>query len=261
MDNAGGPEMRRLFAGQDDFHQDKIWVTDKENIKYLSVVLRMNAGDEIYISDGSSRVCKARISEISKIRIGFDIIEELPFPDGAGTRITLFQGMPKGAKMDEIVRKSTELGVYRIVPVMAARSVPDAKNGISKTKLERWRRIAEEAARQSNRFSIPSVSDIISFQDAASGLKTAGLKTGNYDLILTLYELEDKQTLKNALRKKELKSPEIAVFIGPEGGFEEEEVETLVKAGAETVTIGETILRTETAGPAAIAMIIYETEL
>jgi len=258
--------MRRLFVGQDAFRPDRldrIYITGKDDIVYLSVVLRMKAGDDIMISDGASRACKARITEMSKTKIELEILEELPYSEGSSTRVTLFQGMPKGSKMDEIVRKSTELGVYRIVPVVTARSVPEVKGGVSEAKLKRWRKIAEEAARQSNRLSIPEVCDAVSYRDAVSGLKTEvnGLESECYDLILVLYELEEKRTLKNALREKNLVSPKIAVFIGPEGGFEEEEVAMLTGIGAEAVTVGDTILRTETAGPAALAMILYEMEL
>jgi 16S rRNA (uracil1498-N3)-methyltransferase len=256
-------KMRRLFVGWDAFGPDRIIITDKDDIAYLSVVLRMDAGDEIIISDGILRACKAQITEISKLKIELSILEELPHPDGIRTEITLFQGLPKGAKMDEIVRKSTELGVFSIVPVVTARSVPEVKNGVSEAKLKRWRRIAEEAARQCNRFDIPQVCDAVSFQDAVSGSKSKAtrLNSEEYDLILALYELEDKYTLKNALQENKLSSPKIAVFIGPEGGFEEEEVQLLADEGAVAVTVGDTILRTETAGPAAIAMILYETEL
>lgn len=250
--------MRRIFAGQNAFHNDVILITDHDDIAYISGVLRMKTGDSLLVSDGVSRACETRITAISKTAIELRVQAECLFETGRKTEITLYQGMPKGAKMDEIVRKSTELGVRRILPIVTCRSVSSANNksGASQEKIRRWRRIAEEAARQSQRMEIPEVGDVISLPEAVKGLKNE-----DYDIVLILFELEEKLSLKEALRDRMPEFPKIAVFIGPEGGFEQEEVDLLVSHGAVTVTVGETILRTETAGPAAIAMIMYEMEL
>ena len=248
--------MRRIFVNKNDFVEGGLQITNKNVISYLSVVLRMDVGDELLVSDGVARTCETKITEISKSLIELNIQNECPFEEGYGTQITLYQGMPKGSKMDEIVRKSTELGVCRIVPTLTERSVPEIKRDAFSSKVSRWRRIAEEAARQSHRMSIPEVSEVISFADAVKELSSL-----DYDVTLALYELEEKQTLKVALQENKIQSPKIAVFIGPEGGFEQEEISQLVSAGAAVVTVGETILRTETAGPAAIAMILYENEM
>ena len=251
--------MRRIFADPGAFLDDKVFITERDDIFYVSGILRMKEGDVLLVSDGAGRAWEAKISEISKQKIELSVLKELPQSDGYRSRITLYQGIPKGAKMDEIVRKATELGVFRIVPVLTERSVPEWKNGVSQQKLLRWRRITEEASRQARRVSVPAVDDVVPMSEASEGIKGAG-----YDSVLVLYELEERNSLKSALRMLKEKKPEnqnIAVFIGPEGGFETEEVEALVAVGAEPVTVGETILRTETAGPAAIAMIIYELEL
>ena len=250
--------MRRIFAGEEAFHKYVIQITDHDDIAYISGVLRMKKGDMLLVSDGKSRACETRITAISKTAIELRVQAECLFEAGRKTSITLYQGMPKGAKMDEIVRKSTELGVCRILPIVTYRSISAAnkKGGTPPEKIRRWRRIAEEAARQSRRMEIPEVGDGISFLEAAEGLINE-----NYDIVLVLFELEEKHSLKEALRDRMPEFPKIAVFIGPEGGFEQEEVDLLVSYGAVTVTVGETILRTETAGPAAIAMIMYETEL
>ncbi|MCL1895550.1 MAG: 16S rRNA (uracil(1498)-N(3))-methyltransferase [Clostridiales bacterium] len=268
--------MRRLFVPPEALKGDRIHITDKDDIFYLSTVLRMKVGDKLLITiwpgeaneacasgSGQGKVYEAGISEIGRDGFWLDIARELPACEGRGTRITLYQGLPKGAKMDEIVRKSTELGVCRIAPVVTARSVPGA-DGVSAAKAGRWRRIAEEAARQSRRIEIPEVLDPMGFEAAAAGLKGEG-----YDLVLVLFELEEGRTLKQALREGHGGvaeragewAPKVAVFVGPEGGFENEEVERIIQEGAISVTVGETILRTETAGPAAIAMVLYEYEL
>lgn len=254
--------MRRLFVEPESIGEGLIYIKDKERISYLSAVLRLKAGDDIFVSDGVGKAYEARIMEIEKTVITLRIMTEQTFVESYNTRITLYQGLPKSAKMDEIVRKATELGVYRVVPVETARSVPGAEDGAS-VKLERWRRIAMEAARQSCRIGVPEVKAAMKFQEAAAGLKDEG-----YDLVLALFELEEALTLKHALQEKLRRAkynvswfPNIAIFIGPEGGFEQSEIDCLIREGAESVTIGETILRTETAGPAAIAMVIYECEL
>ena len=259
--------MRRIFVPAGAFLGDIINITDKEDILYLSGVLRMKVGDELYVSDGVSRACEGRIREIGKGGILLDVIREVEIEEEAGVRITLYQGLPKGAKMDEIVRKATELGVHRIVPVVTARVIP---RNDGEHRNDRWRKIAEEAARQSQRGRIPEVEDVITLEEAVEEVKGQWIassrkgrvprndRTG-YDLVVVLFELEEGRTLKEALR---LVSPtNIGVFVGPEGGFEVAEVERLVSAGAVSATLGETILRTETAGPAAIAMIRYEYDL
>ena len=296
--------MRRLFVPPEAIQGDRIHITDKDDIFYLSVVLRMKAGDMLYAACGpgkgdeacfpeggpgkaveagisgigTGKAYEACISEIGRDGVWLDIAREMPAHEEKGTRVTLYQGLPKGAKMDEIVRKSTELGASRVIPVVTARSVPGSGD-VSAAKAGRWRRIAEEAARQSRRARIPEVLDPIGLGAAAAGLAAEG-----FDLVLVLFELEEGKTLKQALREGQggqagsegqggqegsegqggqamrdgERDRKVAVFIGPEGGFEREEVERIVQEGAVSVTVGETILRTETAGPAAIAMILYE---
>ena len=239
------------------FQGDIIQITDKEDISYLASVLRMKEGDALLVSDGVGRACEARITEMGrpggagKPGIALEVIGERTVEDAYKTRITLYQGLAKGEKMSEVARKATELGVHRIVPTLTARSVPDVG---SAAKLERWRRIAEEASRQAQRWSVPEVADVVNLEDAAAGLAAEA-----YDLALVLYELEEAQTLKQVIAGGRFQK--VAVFVGPEGGFEKNEVDTLIMQGAYSVTIGETILRTETAGPAAIAMLLYELEL
>jgi len=251
--------MRRLIVSREAVSGDIIYITDKEDITYLSVVLRMKEGDKLLVSDGEGGAWETSIRNVSRSGIELIKLSENPAREEEKTRVTLYQGLPKGAKMDEIIRKATELGVYKIVPVGTGRSLPGSVN-MAATKLERWRRIAKEASKQSMRIRVPDVSGLSGFEEAASGLIGAG-----FDLVLVPYELEEGLTLKQALKEFSAsksvnagKPSSVAVFIGPEGGFEQAEVERLVSAGAVSVTMGDTILRTETAGPAAVAMILYE---
>jgi len=254
--------MRRLIVRPGAAEGDRIYITDREDISYLSVVLRMKKGDPLLVSDGSGRVWETYIDVVSRDRIELGIAAERPVAGEDKTRVTLYQGLPKGSKMEDVVRKATELGAFRIVPFGAARAIPGPKD-ISAAKLERWRRVAKEASKQSRRILTPEVSGVLGFEEAAASLAGAG-----FDLALALYELEEGRTLKQALKELKARAPDgggnplnIAVFIGPEGGFETAEIERLACEGAAPVTIGDTILRTETAGPAAVAMILYELDM
>ena len=279
--------MRRLIVQPGTVSGDRIHITDKDDITYLSIVLRMKEGDMLLVTDGAGRAWETSISTITREDIELSVLAENPAPEDCMTRVTLYQGLPKGAKMDEIIRKATELGVYKIVPVATARSIPGSVNMVA-MKLERWRRIAKEASKQSMRVNVPEVTGLLRFEEAAAGLADAtnglnedapgiadatkgfeesapGLAGERFDLILVPYELEEEMTLKQALREPGAPARgsggnplNIAVFIGPEGGFESSEVGRLVGLGAVSVTMGSTILRTETAGPAAVAMILYE---
>jgi len=251
--------MRRLIVKLGIVSGDRIHITDKEDVSYLSAVLRMKEGDALLVSDGSGKAWEASVYMISRDAIELRVLSEHPVQEEEKTRVTLYQGLPKGSKMDEIIRKATELGVYGIVPVATARSITGSVNTVP-TKLERWRRIAKEASRQSMRLRVPEVSGLMGFEEAAAGLRDSG-----YDLVLVAYELEKETTLKQALKQAKLsdkrdKPLNIAVFIGPEGGFESAEADRLVSEGAVSVTLGDTILRTETAGPAAVAIVLYEMD-
>ena len=179
------------------------------------------------------------------------------------TKVTLYQGVPKASKLETVVQKTVELGINRIVPVFMARTVVSDKGNFAK-KRDRLQKIADEAVKQCKRGIIPEVAEAIGFTDLIGELKSE-----DYDIILVCYEDEKGYTIKDALRydmegTSLKKGGKVALVIGPEGGFEREEVEQILdefhrKACA--VTLGKTILRTETAGPAALAMIMYELEL
>jgi 16S rRNA (uracil1498-N3)-methyltransferase len=164
-------------------------------------------------------------------------------------KVTLFQCLPKTGKMELIVQKCTELGVFAVVPVVSARCVVVPGKDCEK-KRERYSRVALEAAKQSRRAMIPSVLPLIE-------LKRIDVKS--FDLFLVAYEDENTVTLKQALRATN-EPASIALLIGPEGGLEESEVAHLVKAGAKSVSLGKRILRTETAGMAMLAQTLYEVE-
>ena len=255
--------MKRVFVDPSAIKGDTINISDKQQKNHLLHVLRMTKGDSILVLDGAGTEYISEISEETKNGLILKIISSKPFISTSKIEVTIFQGIPKGQKMDDIVRKSTELGVHRIVPLETARVIGDSNYGTFAKKIERFRRIAEEASKQSQRGDIPEVSAPVSLTKA--GEMIAGDRS-EFDLAILLYELEDGLTLKQALRtyvsNTEVRDRQkIALFIGPEGGFEESEAELLTTCSAVSVTVGDTILRTETAGPAALAMLSYEFEL
>jgi 16S rRNA (uracil1498-N3)-methyltransferase len=254
--------MKRLFVDACDILSDRILVYDKGQINHLLHVLRMKPGDSLLVLDGAGMEYLAEIGEIAegkKPEVVLHITSARPYERFPKTSVTLFQGIPKGQKFDDIVRKATELGVYRIVPLETARVVTEIRLESFEKKRERLQRIAGEAAKQSRRGDVPEVTPPVTVAEACGRIAA-------FDAAILLYELEDGLTLKQALRRlkpagKGDTGRNIALLIGPEGGFAEAEVALLTEAGAISVTVGDTILRTETAGPAAIAMLLYELEL
>ena len=167
------------------------------------------------------------------------------------TRVTLFQGIPKAGKMDLIVQKCVELGIDSIVPVFMERTVVNDNGKIGK-KTERWQKISDEACKQCRRGIVPHIADAVSHSEMMDMLD-------DFDLVLFPYENETGNTIKDSLRNLSTKPKTVAIVIGPEGGFSDSEAKNLKKY--ECVSLGKTILRTETAGIAALAMTMYELEL
>ena len=263
--------MNRFFVAPDNVKEKSIIIDSKEDIKHLAKVLRLKEGDEIEVSDGCEWEYTAVISDIREDAVIADITDKQAFAREPDTDVTLFQGIPKQTKMDSIVQKTVELGVKRIVPVFMDRTVV-ADKGNSDKKVRRWQKIAAESVKQCKRGIIPQIAEPAGFDEAVSMMSES-------DLIVFPYENEKNRTIKDLLKtvgRPECQASEndakpglakncaprsVAVIIGPEGGFSEAEAEKITAAGGVSVSLGKTILRTETAGPAAIAMIMYELEL
>jgi len=253
--------MNRFFVNQGDIHEDSITIKDRDDIKHISKVLRLSISDQLEISDSQEFEYIAEIDFISQDEINLLIIDKNKFAREAKNRIDLFQGIPKLGKMEYIIQKCVEIGANKIVPVFTERSVPLEK-GNSANKVERWQKVSNEAAKQCKRGILPQVSPSMNFTSMIKELK-------NYDFIILPYENEASNTIKDVLVK--IKRTEkfesivninrFAVIIGPEGGFPNTEVEALVSIGALKASLGKTILRTETAGAATLAMMMYELEL
>lgn len=243
--------MHKFFVNTENIISNRAIIED-EDVKHIYKVLRLEEGDKVNINNCSGVEYLGEIVDITKTKVEVELIEKLEVNNEAPIDVYLFQGFPKPVKMDLIAQKCTELGVKEITPVITER-VSSSLGEINKDKkkVERWNRIAFEACKQSKRTLIPKVNDIISFEELLNTLK-------DMDLIVVPYENAENYGIKSVINnlKREVKS--VAVVIGPEGGFEESEIDSLKKLGADIVTLGPRILRTETAGFTCISLLMYE---
>lgn len=217
-----------------------------EDAGHIIRSLRMKLGEELSVNDLCGRLYNCRISELSEDTVYLEVLNECIDETEPDVSVTLFQCLTKGDKFEGIVQKSVELGVRNIVPVLSSRCVsrPDQKS-LSK-KIDRYNKISLSAAKQSGRGTVPEVSDCISFDEMCRRLK-------GFDSAVFFYEGGGKDIGECACGKN------IAVIIGPEGGFDISEVEKAKENGATPATLGKRILRTETAPIAAISVIMYLT--
>jgi 16S rRNA (uracil1498-N3)-methyltransferase len=226
----------------------QIVIKTPETLHHMVRSLRMTVGETCeIISDGL--VFISQVDEILDECINLSIIRLVETTYESPIEITLFQCLPKGQKMELIVQKNVELGVNHFYLVNAKRCVADYKHKDFEKKRVRFNKIANEAAKQSKRTQIPEVIDLIA-------LKALKNMAENYDLLLALYEDEHQQTLKSLIKDTEYKR--IGIIVGPEGGFATEEILFLKEIGFKVVTLGNRILRTETAGFTAVACLQYE---
>ena len=224
------------------------------DVNHIKNVLRMKVGEELAVSngmDGKEYRCAISSFEEDKIILELRFVKE----DGLelSSRVHLYQGLPKADKMELIIQKAVELGVYEIIPVETKRSVVKLDEKKAKQKKERWQAISEAAAKQSKRRMIPVVREPLSFQDAIRECASMEVKLIPYELAQGMERT--KQILGNLPE-----NADIAVFIGPEGGFDEKEIALATQNGVEAITLGKRILRTETAGFTIMAIIMYQLE-
>lgn len=238
--------MYRFFCDTDG---ETVRVTG-EDAHHISNVLRMEKGEQIIACCGDGLDYIAEITNIAKDCVTANVIKTEPSKGESNIKITLFQGLPKGEKFDTVIQKSVELGVFEIVPIMLKRCVVKIDSKKKSAKTERWNKITLSAAKQCGRGIVPQVKEPLDIKEAALLMK-------NFDLVIVAYEEEKETTLKDVLTScGDVKN--IAVVIGPEGGIEKEELNYLVEtANGKSVTLGERILRTETAPISLISMIMY----
>ncbi len=244
--------MSKFFVKENQINNDKIHILG-EDVNHIANVLRMKKEDEVQICNqetGENYITK--IISFSKDEIECEIVEKIIETVESNVDITLFQGIPKFDKMELIIQKTQKFGVKKIVPVLMERIVVKLDEKTASKKIERWQKIAEVAAKQSMRDIIPEIGNIVKLKD---------ITKQDYDVVLVAYENEEKNMLKQELKKLQGKDRyKIAIVIGPEGGISEKEIEILKNMGTSFVSLGKRILRTETAGIVMSGNIMYELE-
>lgn len=242
--------MYNFFINENQIENNKAYIIGQD-AKHISQVLRMKKDEEIFIcnKENGDRYI-AKIESFENNQVNCILLNKVETTEPK-INITLFQGMPKADKMEFIIQKVVELGVYEIIPLEMKNCIVKIKD--EDKKILRWQAIAESAAKQSKRSIIPKVNRVEKLGNIKDRLK-------DYDLVLFAYEDEKNVSIKNILTDNKNIS-KIAIIVGPEGGFDSKEVKGLEDFGSKAVSLGKSILRTETAPIAMISMIMYEFEL
>lgn len=224
-----------------------IYVLTGEDARHAAGSLRLRAGESVTLCDGHGTDYSCICTDVHAGEVQLKVVESLPSQGEPPCEIALYQCLPKGDKMDEIVQKSVELGATRIVPVLSSRCVSRPDGAALKKKTARWNQIAREAAMQSGRGRIPPVEDCVTYEEALRLMAASPCP-------ILLYEGERKFGLSDLDLKRGC-----ALLVGPEGGISPQEAKAALSVGISAITLGPRILRTETAGPAAIAIVTFLT--
>ena len=242
--------MHRFFIESESLSGQQIEIIG-EDAQHIGRVLRLRPGESILVCDGRGREAKANITSLEKQRVYAALEESFhPAQGEPSAEITLYQCLPKQGKMEWIVQKCVELGVSKIVPVASSRCVVRWEEKDVSKRTARYQRVAYEAAKQCQRGKIPTVESLIPLTE---------IVPSRHELMLLAYE-QETAPLKKVLRQQADGLKNIGLIIGPEGGLEVNEVECLRQQGAISISLGNRILRTETAGMAALCMILYELD-
>lgn len=245
--------MHRFYVEQNNIYENEI-IIDGSDVNHIKNVLRLVKGEEIVICDGQGNDYYCIINEVMPNQVRAEIREKKSANTELKSRIYLFQGLPKKDKMELIVQKAVELGAYEVIPVKMNRSIVKIDNEKKElSRINRWQTIANEASKQSRRGILPNVSRILSFQQAID-------KAKELECVILPYELAKDMSYTRDVLQEVCKHKSIGVFIGPEGGFEEDEVTKVEELGGKIITLGNRILRTETAGLTTLAMLMYNME-
>ncbi len=246
--------MRRFFTEPQNISGEIVEIF--EDSRHIEKVLRMNCGDQILVFDGSGTEYLAELISIEKNICRAKILESNKALSEAKIKISLFQGIPKSGKMESIVQKSVELGVFEIVPVMMERCVTKIANkSAGEEKAKRWNKVSVEAVKQCGRGIIPKVHEPVTFETAIAMMK-------ELDVPLMPYEIlghQGRQGLKEILAENR-NAESYGILVGPEGGFSDSEADYAVNTGIKTIGLGRRILRTETVAGALIPIIMFDRD-
>ena len=246
--------MHHFFADPSQVAEDTVTITGPD-VNHMKNVLRMKPGEALLVSDGTGNDYQCEIDRLEADRAVVRICQAFCSQMELPSRIWLFQGLPKADKLEFIIQKAVELGAEAVVPVATKNAVVRLDEKKAQSKRKRWQSIAESAAKQSKRSRIPSVETVMSLKEAFGFIKEQG-----FDLCLIPYEqAQGMETMKEALAQVS-SGQSIAVFIGPEGGFDESEIKLALEHGVRPVSLGKRILRTETAGLAILSALMMKLE-
>lgn len=244
--------MHNFFVDENNRQGDVYFITDAD-FNHIKNVLRMKQGDSFLVSSASkSDLCV--LDSFTEDAVIAKITEEDYQDTSLTVKLYLFQGLPKSDKMELVIQKAVELGAEGVIPVEMNRCVVKIDDKKKKSKVARWQAISESAAKQSKRTIIPEISEVLSFKQAME-------KAKEMDVFIVPYENKDgMKATKNALFEIK-KGMSVGILIGPEGGFDEKEIEIAESVGGLTVSLGKRILRTETAAITALSMCMLYAEM
>ena len=244
--------MYRFFVEESQIYDGTVHITGSD-VNHIKNVLRMRPGEKILVSTGGEKEYHCAVSDFPEGEV-LAAVEEVTAADRElPSGIVLFQGLPKGDKMELIIQKAVELGATEIVPVEMKRCVVKLDRKKEESKLKRWNAIAESAAKQSGRMMIPQVHSVLTMKEAFAYAK-------GFDVNLIPYELAEGMKETKAILDQVKPGMRVGIFIGPEGGFDVEEVEAAMMEGIHPITLGRRILRTETAGMTMLSILMFQLE-
>lgn len=246
--------MHHFFVNPEQVEDGLIRITGSD-VNHIKNVLRIRQGEEMLVSDGTGRDYLCQAEEIAGLEVTVRILETEEEGRELPSRIWLFQGLPKSDKMEFIIQKAVELGAAGIVPVSTRNTVVKLDPKKEEAKVKRWQAIAESAAKQSKRSLVPRVSGIMTLKEAFDYVESQGFS-------VRLIPYEHEAGMDGTKTELDAAGPgqDIAVFIGPEGGFDEREIELALSKGVRPISLGRRILRTETAGLALLSVLMMRQE-
>jgi 16S rRNA (uracil1498-N3)-methyltransferase len=242
--------MHRFFVPREWVDEQRV-ILELPAAHQIQNVLRLGPGDHIVVLENSGWAREVELKELSTTRVVADVVRRKLVEEEPRTKITLYQGILKNRRFEFVLQKGTELGIVEFVPLISDRAIIADLEDVDK-RHDRWRRIVQEAAEQSGRGRLPEVQPAVLFPRACERARQQG------GLTLIPWEGESHASLRSVLTEQEDRPFTVSLFVGPEGGFSSHEVELARQYGIQPITLGPRILRAETAGLAATAIVLYE---
>lgn len=244
--------MYHFFVDRGQVNAGKVWI-EGSDVNHIRNVLRMRPGEKLDVSDGSNTIYHCEIDSLEDSQIVCEILSSEESYAELPAQIYLFQGLPKADKMELIIQKAVELGVTAVIPMTTSRAVVKLDAKKEESKIKRWNSIAESAAKQSGRTFIPQVEPVLSFKQAVERMQPLTHKLIPYELC---ENMDETRRLLYTIKPGD----SIGIMIGPEGGFDKDEISCALEHGIMPITLGRRILRTETAGMSVLSILMFLLE-